>query len=108
MPPITRVVIGLGEADKLVGIGTWSHGYIPKSPAEAIGRGLGPKWNEVVAGLHELPDVGTGWEPSKELIVSLKPALILLIHSRRVQAFLLWWHTEVVEGSVVCSSKSNL
>jgi iron complex transport system substrate-binding protein len=77
MPPITRVVIGLGEADKLVGIGTWSHGYIPKSPAEAIGRGLGPKWNEVVAGLHELPDVGTGWEPSKELIVSLKPDVII-------------------------------
>ena len=77
MPPITRVVIGLGEADKLVGIGTWSHGYIPKSPAEAIGRGLGPKWNEVVAGLHELPDVGTAWEPSKELIVSLKPDVII-------------------------------
>ena len=77
MPPITRVVIGLGEADKLVGIGTWSHGYIPKSPAEAIGRGLGPKWNEVVVGLHELPDVGTAWEPSKELIVSLKPDVII-------------------------------
>ena len=73
MPPITRVVIGLGEADKLVGIGTWSHSFTVGDPS----RGHGPKWEEAVGELRELPDVGTAYEPNKELIVSLKPDVII-------------------------------
>ena len=80
MPPITRVVIGLDAADKLVGIGTWSHrSVVGDDPDQVFSRGYGPRWEEVVAGLkgRGLPDVGTGWEPSKELIVSLKPDVII-------------------------------
>ena len=81
MPPITRVVIGLGEADKLVGICTQSrNSVVGDDPDQVFVRGYGPRWEEVVAGLRGLPDVGTGYiEPNKELIVSLKPDVI--IHS---------------------------
>ena len=67
MPPITRVVIGLGAEDKLVGMGTWSHVRWPCSHPEL----------EVFPQCKDLPDVGTGYEPNKELILSLKSDVII-------------------------------
>ena len=73
LPPVTRMMIGLGAADKLVGMGSWDHQYVKGGPS----MGCGPKWDEVVAELKELPDVGTGYEPNAELILSLKPDVVI-------------------------------
>ena len=73
MPPITRVVIGLGAVDKIVGMGTWSHSYTVGGPS----RGCGPKWDEACGKLREVPDVGTAYDPNKELIISLNPDVII-------------------------------
>ena len=71
-PPITRMVIGVGAEDKLVGMGTWSHFRVPNQ------YGLdAPKWRERFAELKELPDVGTGYEPNLELILSLTPDVVI-------------------------------
>ena len=72
-PPITRAVMGLGATDKIVGMGTWSHNYAAGGPS----KGCGPKWDEVVGELRGVPDVGTAYDPNIELIVSLKPDVII-------------------------------
>ncbi|RJS85550.1 hypothetical protein CW713_01310 [Methanophagales archaeon] len=69
-PPVTRMIIGFGDADKIVALGTWSHKY-------AIEPGRGPKWQEVVAELRELLDVGSGYEPNIEVILSLEPDVVI-------------------------------
>ena len=73
MPPITRLVIGVGAGDKIVGMGRESHKYAIGDPS----RGYGPKWDEVVAELKELPNVGSHSEPNLEQILSLKPDVII-------------------------------
>ena len=71
-PPITRMVIGVGAEDKLVGMGTWSHFRVPNQYGLNV-----PKWRERFAELKELPDVGTGYEPNLELILSLAPDMVI-------------------------------
>ena len=73
-PPITRMVIGVGDADKLVGVGTLDHRFAINQYQQA---GLSaPNWDKVVAALKDLPDVGTHREPNTELILSLKPDVV--------------------------------
>ena len=74
-PPITRMVIGVGAADKLVGMGTWDHTYVIND-YQRVGLPA-PKWEEVVGELRKLPDVGTGYEPSQEVILSLNPDVVI-------------------------------
>jgi len=74
-PPITRMVIGSGDADTLVGMGTWDHTYVIND-YQRVGLDA-PKWNEVVNELKELPDVGTGYSPNIEVILSLKPDVVI-------------------------------
>ena len=77
--PATRTIIGLDAADKLVGVGTWDHEYgINPGPS----RGHGPKWDEVVVELKELTDVGTGYEPNLEEILSLQPDVVFASASK--------------------------
>ena len=71
-PPRTRMVIGVGAEDKIVGMGTWSHFRVPNQ------YGLdAPKWRERFAELKELPELGTGYDPNTELILSQKPDVVL-------------------------------
>ena len=74
LPPVTRMVIGLGAADKLVGVSTWDQTFVINQEPS---RGVGPKWDEVVGELKELPSVGSGYEPNQELILSLKPDVVI-------------------------------
>jgi iron complex transport system substrate-binding protein len=73
LPPVTRMMIGLGEADKIVGMGSLDHRYVEGGPS----MGFGPKWDEVVGELKGLPNVGTLYEPNQELILSLKPDVVI-------------------------------
>jgi len=74
-PPITRIVIGVGAADKLVGMGTWDHTYVINDYQRV--ELDAPKWDEVVGELRDLPDVGTGYSPNIEMILSLKPDVVI-------------------------------
>lgn len=64
-PEGTRVVIALGAADKLVGVGSYSQ------------RAIFSQYSEVFPWGKELPNVGKLTGPNMELIVSLNPDVIL-------------------------------
>jgi ABC-type Fe3+-hydroxamate transport system substrate-binding protein len=68
-PPITRMVIGLDAEDKLVGMGSYDYKH-------TLEPGRGPRWDEVVDELKDLPGVGTSGEPNQEEILSLKPDVV--------------------------------
>ena len=72
MPPITRLVIGLGADDKIVGMGSQSHFRVPNQYDLDV-----PKWQERFAELKEVPNVGSHAEPNLELILSLDPDVII-------------------------------
>jgi iron complex transport system substrate-binding protein len=74
MPPITRMVIGVGAKDKLVGIDINSHGDWVIGDSSA---GCGPKWEKVIRELRDLPVVGSTAELNQELILSLKPDVVI-------------------------------
>jgi ABC-type Fe3+-hydroxamate transport system substrate-binding protein len=73
-PPMTRMVIGVGAVDKLVGMGSSSHtDWFIGDPA----WGCGPKWDEVVAKFKgTLANVGSSGELNLELILSLRPDVV--------------------------------
>jgi iron complex transport system substrate-binding protein len=73
MPCITRLVIGLGATDKIVGMDLWSFRWVKGDSS----GGFGSRWDEMVAGLAELPNVGSFYEPNQELILSLKPDVVI-------------------------------
>ena len=87
--PVTRMMIGLGAEDELVGVGTSDHKYVINPEPS---RGVGPKWDEVVGELKlkELPNVGSGREPNQELIVSLKPDVVIPYAGKSSAGF---WNT---------------
>ena len=70
-PGATRRVLGLGAADKLVGLGTSDYNYIIND-YQKVGL-YAPKWEEVVGDLRKVPEVGS----DVELILSLKPDVVL-------------------------------
>ena len=74
-PDVTRVMIALGECDKLVGVDSYSKTCICYNSAETA-----PICTDEVCGgrLWELPEVGQYFSyANPELIVSLKPDVIL-------------------------------
>ena len=75
-PGPTRWILGLGAADKLVGLGTWDHKYVIND-YQRVGLHA-PKWEKVVGELRKLPEVGSGYIPDVELILSLKPDVVLV------------------------------
>jgi iron complex transport system substrate-binding protein len=77
MPPITRLVIGLGAEDKIVGMGDQSHFRVPNQYDLDV-----PKWQERFAELREVPNVGSHAEPNLELILSLEPDVIIAYSGR--------------------------
>ena len=68
IPEATRVIIALGDADKLVGIDSSSLMYFNSEEYTAFAKAY-PEGKE-------LPDVGGITEPNLELIVSLEPDVI--------------------------------
>ena len=64
LPSSTRYLIALDAVDKLVGIGQWSYKWVYEVHPKAFSK------------LKELSDVGTGYEPNMELILSLEPHVV--------------------------------
>jgi len=79
-PGATRLILGLGAADKLVGLGTWDHEYVVND-YQRVGLHA-PNWEKVVGDLRELSEVGSGYTPDVELILSLKPDIVLTYEYR--------------------------
>ena len=70
-PPATRMVLSLGAADKLVGLG--NHRYVVNH-YQRVGLHA-PKWEKVVGELRKVPEVGL--YSDVELVLSLKPDLVI-------------------------------
>jgi iron complex transport system substrate-binding protein len=76
MPPITRYVIGLGAADKLVGVDSSSIKSVIKRYEDVTGL-PSPKWDEVVGELKELPILGSTSGLNQEETLSLNPDVVI-------------------------------